>query len=107
MNRNLIFYVLVVGIFGSLLWFVFNQGAKLQPVQSPQTSSAEANGTTTAQDSGVEATVGESAIVVFFKSLFDNVEHPLSLLLIQIIVIVASSKLLASLMRRIGQPMVV
>jgi Kef-type K+ transport system membrane component KefB len=37
----------------------------------------------------------------------ENLEHPLSLLLIQIVVIVFSSKLLGSLVRRIGQPMVI
>jgi Kef-type K+ transport system membrane component KefB len=51
--------------------------------------------------------VGAGAGVVFFRSLSENLEHPLSLLLIQIVVIVFFSKLLASLVRRIGQPMVV
>lgn len=94
MNRNLIFYVVVITVFGSLLWFVFNQGAKLEEVQPAPTS---------AQTSQVEA----GAVVVFFKSLSENLDHPLSLLLIQIVVIVFFSKLLASLVRRIGQPMVV
>lgn len=107
MNRNLVFYVVVIAIFGSLMWFVFNQGSRLQPVQDPQTSSVDANGVVNAQAPETESPVTESAVVVFFKSLFENVRHPLSLLLIQIIVIVSFSKLLASLVRRIGQPMVI
>lgn len=94
MNRNLIFYVVVIIVFGSLLWFVFSQGSKLDERQSAPTS---------AEASQVQAGAG----VVFFRSLSENLEHPLSLLLIQIVVIVFSSKLLASLVRRIGQPMVV
>lgn len=97
MNRNLIFYILILTIFGSLLLIVFDQGAKLDVIQSPQTN---------AESHDVEVTAQESAIVVFSGSLTGNLEHPLSLLLIQIVVIVFSAKLLASLMRRIGQPQV-
>jgi len=94
MNRNLVFYVVLIAIFGSLLLFVFNQGSKLDEVQSAPVS---------VESSQIEAGAG----VVFFRSLSENLEHPLSLLLIQIVVIVFFSKLLASLVRRIGQPMVV
>ena len=97
MNRNLIFYVLVIAIFGSLMWFVFNQGAKLEVLQFPQSSM---------ENPKVEATAPEGALV-FLRSLFENLEHPLSLLLIQIVVIVLSSRLLASLMSKISQPMVI
>jgi Kef-type K+ transport system membrane component KefB len=94
MNRNLIFYVVMIAIFGSLLWFVFNQGSKLEQVQAAPTIAETSH-------------AKPGAIVVFWKSFTENLEHPLSLLLIQIVVIVFSSKLLASLVRRIGQPMVV
>ncbi|HSJ89933.1 MAG TPA: cation:proton antiporter [Anaerolineales bacterium] len=94
MKRNLIFYVVLIAIFGSLLWFVFDQGSKLDGLQSAPTS---------AETSQVKV----GAAVVFFSGLSENLEHPLSLLLIQIVVIVFSSKLLASLVRRIGQPMVI
>ena len=107
MNRNLIFYIVLIAIFGSLLWFVFNEGAKLDVLQSPQSSAGETNQATSAQNPEVESTSQQGAIVVFFTSLSENLQHPLSLLLIQIVVIVFISKLLASLVRRIGQPMVV
>ena len=97
MNRNLIFYVLTIVIFGSLLWFVFNQGAKLEEIPSAQTSA----------QNQVETSTQEDAVLVFFRSLSENLEHPLSLLLMQIVVIVLSSKLLASLVSKIGQPLVI
>jgi hypothetical protein len=107
MSRNLIFYILLIAIFGSLLWFVFNQGSRLEVLPSPQTSTGEIPAATSAEKPGVEASAHGGALVVFFRSLFQNIEHPLSLLLIQIIVIVISSKLLASLVSKIGQPVVI
>lgn len=107
MNRNLIFYTVVIAVFGSLMWFVFNQGAKLENIQASQPSLGETNGTTSAQNSQVEAGADEGAAGMFFKSVFENLEHPLSLLLIQIVVIILSSRLLASLVSKIGQPMVI
>ena len=106
MNRNLIFYVLTIAIFGSLLWFVFNEGAKLEVVHPLQPGTGQTQEVTSAENP-VEATIQRSALVVFFRSLFENLGHPLSLLLIQIIVIVISSKLLASLVSKIGQPVVI
>lgn len=97
MSRNLIFYTLLIALFGSLLWFVFNEGAKLEALNVHQTGT----------ETPVETHAPGVAIVVYSKSLFENLEQPLSLLLMQIVVIVFSSKLLASLVRRIGQPMVV
>ena len=37
MNRNLIFYILTIAIFGSLVWLVFDQGTKLETEQSART----------------------------------------------------------------------
>ena len=107
MNRNLIFYFLVIAIFGALMWLVFNQGAKLEVIQSAQTVAGETQEVASASNSEVPASAHESAILVYFRSLLQNLEHPLSLLLIQIIVIVISSKLLASLVSKIGQPVVI
>src|ERR1051326_7299140 len=106
MSRNLIFYILMMAVFGSLLWFVFNRGAKLEALHSPPAGAALTQEATSAENA-VEATVQGDAIVVFFRGLFQNLEQPFSLLLIQIIVIVISSKLLASLVSQIGQPVVI
>jgi Kef-type K+ transport system membrane component KefB len=92
MRRNLIFYILLIVIFGSILWFVFNEGAKLEA--DPLSSRA---GITSHQD----------AIVVFRGNLSQNLGHPLGLLLLQIVVIVLASKLLATLVSRVGQPLVI
>ena len=107
MNRNLIFYVLVVVVFGSLLWFVFNQGSRLNVIPSTQTIPGEAQESASLENQEVASTDQAGAVVVFIRSLFENLEHPLSLLLIQIVVIVLLSRFLALLVSKIGQPMVI
>jgi K+:H+ antiporter len=107
MSRNLIFYVLVTAIFGSLLWFVFNQGAKLEDRQTPQISAGMTHEVTSEENAKIETTAHAGTVVWFIRNLSQNLGHPLSLLLIQIVIIVLVSKLLASLMSKIGQPMVI
>lgn len=102
MNRNLIFYILTIAIFGSLLWLVFDQGAKLETEQSGRTQQ-EAR----AEGQPPESMVQESAIDVFLTNLSQNIEHPLSLLLLQIATIVVFSRLLGFLFTKIGQPLVI
>jgi hypothetical protein len=48
-------------------------------------------------------TAKDSAVISFLIRLLQNVSHPLNLLLIQIVSIVLSSKLVASLVSKIGQ----
>lgn len=98
MRRNLIFYAVLIGIFGSLLWFVFNQGAKAEAQQSRPTSVESAQ---------VEAAAQQGPVAAIFRDVSQKLGDPFSLLLIQIVTIVLSSKLLASLASRIGQPVVI
>lgn len=98
MSRSLLFYVLLIAICGSLLWFVFDQGSKLEHGQASQMS---------AQKPGVDPTFRESVTGALLENLSQNLRDPLSLLLLQIVTIVLSSKLLAWLVSRIGQPLVI
>jgi Kef-type K+ transport system membrane component KefB len=107
MKRNLIFYALVIAIFGSLLWFVFDQGAKLDVLPSTPTIAAENEEAADAQNPDVATSAQAGVVVSFLSSLFANLQHPFSLLLIQIVTIVLLSRLLASLVNKIGQPMVI
>lgn len=93
MNRNLILYILTIAIFGSITWLVFDQGMKLEIEQSVLIQPAE-------------AMAHESAATIFLKNISQNIEHPLSLLLLQIATIVVLSRLLGFLFTKIGQPQV-
>lgn len=107
MSRNFIFYALVIAIFGSLLWFVFDQGAKLDVIQSPPTVTGETGEAMDGQNPDTITTSQPSVIIAFIRDLLANLGHPLSLLLSQIVIIVILSRLLASVMGKIGQPMVI
>ena len=106
MSRNLVLYVLTVAIFGSLVWFVLNQGTKLENEQKISTAVAELHPeTSSVQQIGTIAQ--DNALLVFIKVFSQNIAHPLSRLLLQIAVIIVVSRLLAFLVAKIGQPLVI
>jgi Kef-type K+ transport system membrane component KefB len=106
MNRNLLFYVLTVVIFGSLVWLVLDQGAKLENPQNIATGVAESGEVENGSEQfGV--TAQESALLVFFRSFSQNTVNPFSRLLLQITVIIIVSRALAFLVAKIGQPLVI
>ncbi len=107
MNRNLIFYILTVVIFGSLVWFVLDQGTKLENEQNALTAVGESREEAGAVDRQFDATAQEGVLIVFFRNLSQNTAQPLSRLLLQIAVIVVFSRLLAFLVAKIGQPLVI
>jgi Kef-type K+ transport system membrane component KefB len=101
MNKQLIFYILFITLFGVLVWLIIGWGRQLeigrsQPAQSVETMQAER-----AQPASASATV------LFRQSLADNLAHPLSLLLLQITVIVLFSRLFGLIFSKIGQPTVI
>ncbi len=89
--RNSIFSLIIVGGIVAILWFIINQGEKL--TSHTVAASAPING------------VAKTAIGSF-HALAENLTHPLSLLLLQIIVIIGMARVLGMLMVRIGQPTV-
>ena len=106
MSRNLIFYVLTVVIFGSLVWFVLDQGAKLENPQNISTV-IEESGEVVSNSGQIGTTAQENPLLVFLRSFSQNTAHPLSRLLLQIVLIVVVSRVLAFLVAKIGQPRVI
>jgi Kef-type K+ transport system membrane component KefB len=106
MGKSLIFYVLTVVIFGSLVWLVLDRGAKLETEQNSPIPVVESSEAASATEQ-LGATAQESALPVFFKNFSQNFSHPLSRLLLQITVIIVVSRVLAFLVAKIGQPLVI
>jgi hypothetical protein len=80
MNRNLIFYILVTVIFGSLMWFVFDRGAALT-ARGDSAAVAEATQQTAGTHiSDVAAGTQAGVVSVFMRSLFGNLNQSQSLL---------------------------
>ncbi|MCM3872454.1 MAG: cation:proton antiporter [Pyrinomonadaceae bacterium] len=96
-TRNYLYYLVLLAVFGAGIWFILATGSKLNspPVATP-------NGpVTTPSPAASESATPPTYLTRVFK---ENLRNPLSILLLQIIVIVLVAKLFAELFRRIGQP---
>ncbi len=91
MKKNHLLYPLIIGIFAALIWLIMAQGQQLRPAQP-----------------AVAATPAASAAPAgLLPELLSHAQHPLSLLLLQIIVILCVSRLFGFAARKIKQPAVV
>ncbi len=88
--RNSIFYVIIIGGFSAIMYGIIVKGHSLQ--------------------SGRNITVpgsGKSHWLDFLDSMTHNLQHPLALLLAQIITIILVARLFGWICRKIGQPSVI
>ncbi|NUY80575.1 cation:proton antiporter [Flavobacterium sp. MAH-1] len=88
--RNAIFYVATIGGFGALMYWIIGTGKSLEA------------GRTLAQKSVATAHWDD-----FVASMIHNLEHPLAILLAQIITIIFVARFFGWVSRKIGQPSVV
>ncbi|HJT74659.1 MAG TPA: cation:proton antiporter, partial [Chitinophaga sp.] len=94
MNKRMLLYPLIIGFFGFLIWLIIKQGSHLQHDNIHQVSPS------------VITTAASSAENVK-TALIHNIQNPLALLLLQIIVILLVARLFGRLANAIGQPSVV
>lgn len=87
--RNSTFYILIIGGAVALMYWIVTKGKGLE---TPGTFTADATGDRWAQ---------------FLEGLQENLKHPLSLLLVQIITIIIVARFFGWICRKIGQPSVV
>jgi Kef-type K+ transport system membrane component KefB len=88
--KNTLFYLLVTGAFGYLMYWIIVQGKFLEVGREI-----------------VSPTSNDSEWIQFLSSLFHNLQHPLPLLLLQIITIVLVARIFGWIFRKIGQPTVI
>ena len=88
--KNSFFYVGVIGAFTALMYLTVQYGKKLEAGRQI-----------------VIPASGKTQWKEFTNSLINNLEHPLAILLIQIITIILAARLLGWLCKRIGQPTVI
>src|SRR5262245_23202743 len=94
MRRNVATYLAVLLLFGAGTWWALGYGARLGP----------ASGAPTEISAGAP---GEEAPPGGPPGLIGNLQHPLSLLLLQVIVIVAAARAVGAVFRWIHQPPVI
>lgn len=96
-RRNYLFYVLMLALFGVLTWWVVERGESLPGGEALRTVVPGQPA-----DDG-----GASSGAIFMQGLRENLSHPLSLLLLQIIAILIVARLFATVFKYIGQPGVI
>jgi K+:H+ antiporter len=89
--RNILFYVAVIGGFGFLMYLIIKLG-------EPQEAYKVKNNVFIAESSGFDQ---------IKSTLHHNVTHPLAILILQIITIIAAARIFGFLFKKIGQPTVI
>ncbi len=94
-NRNLLFYAILVVVFGALMYWIAIEGEKL-----------EVAGFISA---GEQVSESQSAnpFQLFKDSFSHNLVHPLAILILQIISIIVVSRIFGFIFHKIGQPTVI
>lgn len=88
--KNLLFYIFVIGGFSLLTYLILSKGLDLQQgrvINTPKT--------------------GTDSYSDFLDAFKHNLQHPLALLLVQIVTIILAARFMGWLCQRIGQPAVV
>lgn len=93
-NRNLIFYLLVIAVFGSLILWITERGTLLEAGKLVRDS-------TSGEDPA------GNAYEIFQDSFRTNVFHPLAILILQITTIILISRIFGFFFNKIRQPTVI
>lgn len=88
--KNSFFYISIIGGFSSLMYWIVLLGAKLEQNRNIVIPNSE-----------------KSQWQEFLDSLIHNLEHPLAILLAQIITIIFAARLFGWICKKIGQPTVI
>ena len=109
MSKNLFFYLLMLLVFVASIAFVINKGEEAYPnkniVYSTQKYITVKNQYPASQS--IEANNNDNGLSVIWKQFAEKFSHPLSILILQIIVIIIVARLLGMLFGKIGQPTVI
>jgi Kef-type K+ transport system membrane component KefB len=103
-NRIYLTYILVLLIFGGGIWFILEAGSRLAPAGPVVDATGESG---SIDPSPAHTSKPESGPASIGKVLQENLRGPLSILLLQIIIIIVAARLFGKLFQRIGQPPVI
>jgi len=88
--RNVFFYVLIIGSFSALMYWIDLMGSKQEVATKI-----------------ILPTTGKANWVEFTHSMFQNIGHPLAILLAQIVTIILVARVFGWICKKIGQPTVI
>jgi Kef-type K+ transport system membrane component KefB len=89
--KNALFYIVTIGGFACLMYFIIKKGEPLEVTKSIKT----------------EQIVNSNSWSQIKDTMHHNVTHPLAILLLQIITIIVVARLFGFLFKKIGQPTVI
>lgn len=92
MSRNVLFYAVVLLLFGAGIYFILGQGSRMEPISAGTVATTAAPAAATPEAS---------------KGFLSHLKQPLSLLLLQVIIILAAARGLGAVFAKIGQPPVI
>jgi len=101
MRRNLLFYIGVLVIFGAGIYFMLGMGARLRPGGDILAKGIEST------DSRVSRPSPETPANNVIRTWSGNLREPLSILILQVLVILIATRLVGALFLKIGQPAVI
>jgi len=101
MRRNLLFYIAVLVIFGAGIYFMLSMGARLRPAGDVSVKGIEST------NSRVSRPNPETPANDVIHTWSGNLREPLSILLLQMLVILMAARLVGALFLKIGQPAVI
>ena len=104
MNKNLLLYLAVFSLFSVGIYFVLEFGARLETDRSALRQHDGSGDVTITPPQRHQPEAPSGGIS---KILRENLENPLSILLLQVVVILITAKLAGSLFLKLGQPSVI
>lgn len=100
MKKSLLVYVLIIGVFAALIWLILENGKQLDLQKEAKPVITE---NIVSSSKPVSANASESV----FTQFMHNIEHPLSMLLLQVIIILAVSRVFGVVFSKLGQQTVI
>ena len=103
MRRNLLFYVVLLSVFGIGIYFLLDIGARLRPGAALSEETIESSSVNSPARQSQPEIAARSSVA----ALSDNLRHPLSILLLQVVVILFATRLVGTFFLKIRQPSVI
>jgi len=102
-KKHILTYLTIIGVFAFLMWLIIDLGNSLVPNNIADTVSTLTNSQFIDKAKPVVIDSDQN----IFHQLITNIKYPLSILLLQVIVILAMSRLFGVIAKRLGQQSVI
>ncbi|MFN8114998.1 MAG: cation:proton antiporter [Bacteroidia bacterium] len=89
--KNSLFYIITIGVFTGLMYFIVKKGEPLQTDKLHE----------------IKPIIDTSSFAQIKETMYHNITHPLAILLLQIITIIIVARIFGFIFKKIGQPTVI